>query len=170
MNIYSNNHIAQMLADYVGGAEFVEQTATKLAQIESGEIKLINGSGLGVDNRISPRAVCSMYLALENKLEGSPINLGDLFPVAGVDNKGTIEYRSLPNGVLMKTGTLAQVSALAGVIPTVDRGQVCFAIINQGGAIESLRSQQDKLMQELANHWQLNPVVTMPKNPLSTSL
>jgi D-alanyl-D-alanine carboxypeptidase/D-alanyl-D-alanine-endopeptidase (penicillin-binding protein 4) len=170
MNIYSNNHIAQMVADYVGGAKFVQETATKLANIPLAEIQLVNGSGLSVDNRISPRAVCSAYLALQGKLESTPLNIADLFPVAGIDQQGTIKDRHIPNGVAIKTGTLAQVSALAGVIPTADRGPICFAIINRGGAIGRFRVEQDELLQHLAQHWQLNPAVTTPKNSISETL
>ena len=170
MNIYSNNHIAQMVANYIGGTQFVRETVTKLANISQTEIQLVNGSGLSVDNRISPRAVCSIYLALQGKLESTPLNIADLFPVAGIDQKGTIKERDIPDGVAIKTGTLAQVSALAGVIPTADRGPICFAIINQGGSIERFRSEQDELVQHLAQHWQLNPAVTKPKNSLSETL
>lgn len=170
MNIYSNNYIAQKVADYIGGAPVVRETVIKLAEINPTEIQLINGSGLGVDNRISPRAACAMYLALQNKLETMSLNIGDLFPVAGIDKEGTIKERHLPDGVAMKTGTLAQVSALAGIIPTQERGSVCFAIINHGGNIESFRSQQDQFIQKLASHWQLIPMATKPKQIIAKKL
>ena len=48
-------------------------------------------------------------------------------------------------------------SALAGIIPTQERGPVWFTIINHGGNIEKLRAEQDKLLQRLAQHWQLMP-------------
>ena len=38
----------------------------------------------------------------------------------------------MPTATVMKTGTLNDVSALAGVMPTRDRGLVWFAIINRG--------------------------------------
>ncbi len=43
--------------------------------------------------------------------------------------------RSIALGTTIKTGTLNTVSALAGVIPARDRGQVWFAIINHGNDI-----------------------------------
>ncbi|MBE9167575.1 D-alanyl-D-alanine carboxypeptidase [Pleurocapsales cyanobacterium LEGE 06147] len=167
MNIYSNNEIAQMLADAVGGAKDVARYAAKAAKVPAVEIQLVNGSGLGVDNRISPRAVCRMLMAIEESLQSQSLSVGDLFPVAGRDTLGTLQNRQIPSGVAVKTGTLAQVSALAGVIESGDpalrvlphRGQICFAIINSGSQIEYFRQQQDLLLYRLALHWQLTPAI-----------
>lgn len=169
MNVYSNNVMAEMLAQLLGGPTKVMEIAVKFAGVTPGEIQLINGSGLGVDNRISPRAVCQMLSALNDKLAAGPIKLADLFPVAGRDKHGTMQWRDLPDGVMIKTGTLAQVSALAGLIPTQERGNVCFAITNFGSSnIEGLRHEQDEVLQALAAHWRLLPDNTrgsMPEKP-----
>ncbi|MGB3693238.1 MAG: D-alanyl-D-alanine carboxypeptidase [Spirulinaceae cyanobacterium] len=159
MNIYSNNAMAEVLAESVGGAEEVAQLAAELANVPQKEIQLINGSGLGVDNRISPRAVCAMLLAIEEKLEPQPLTIFDLFPVAGRDKLGTVIGREIPTGTAFKTGTLNQVSALAGIFPTRDRGMVAFAIINNGniGPI-AFRDQQDWLLQKLAQNWGTAPI------------
>jgi len=55
MNIYSNNEMAEMLAQSLGSA--VRTTASCHCRWGASEIQLVNGSGLGVENRISPRAV-----------------------------------------------------------------------------------------------------------------
>ncbi|MBL1210078.1 D-alanyl-D-alanine carboxypeptidase [Geminocystis sp. GBBB08] len=159
MNVYSNNKIAESLAQQIGGGTKVADIATKLANIPKEEILLHNGSGLGVDNRISPRAVCRMLMSLESQLEGSDINIGDLFPVAGVDKKGTVEYRNIPYGIPTKTGTLSVVSALAGVISTAERNHVYFAVINYGSDIEDLRRKQDILLRNLEQHWTFKPLL-----------
>jgi serine-type D-Ala-D-Ala carboxypeptidase/endopeptidase (penicillin-binding protein 4) len=89
------------------------------------------------------------------------VKLADLFPVGGRDTKGTMQWRAIPAGVMIKTGTLARVSALAGVIPTKERGQVWFAIMNSGSSdIERFRNQQDQVLQSLARHWELVPEAT----------
>ena len=155
MNVYSNNYIAESLAQKIGGGKKVAQIASEVAQVPESEVLLINGSGLGVDNRISPRAASRMFMALDDMLAGSDINVGDLFPVAGVDVTGTIEERSIPSGIAGKTGTLAVVSALSGTIATQERERVYFAIINYGNGIPTMRRNQDILLQDLANHWQL---------------
>jgi serine-type D-Ala-D-Ala carboxypeptidase/endopeptidase (penicillin-binding protein 4) len=102
-----------------------------------------------------------MLIALERKLESQPVKVVDLFPVAGRDRNGTMQWRAIPSGVAIKTGTLDRVSALAGVIPTKERGLVWFAIINYGDNIEKLRGEQDRLLQRLANHWQIPPATAI---------
>ncbi|NES84121.1 MAG: D-alanyl-D-alanine carboxypeptidase [Moorea sp. SIO2B7] len=164
MNIYSNNDLSEMLAQSVGGAKVVAQMAAKAAKVPQGEIQLINGSGLGVNNRISPRAACGILMAIERRLKSKSLNLADFFPVAGRDFQGTMLNRNIPSGVVLKTGTLNQVSALAGVIPTRDRGSVWFAIINYGNGIEYFRAQQDQLLQRLSQHWELTPISTTATN------
>jgi serine-type D-Ala-D-Ala carboxypeptidase/endopeptidase (penicillin-binding protein 4) len=158
MNIYSNNEMAEMFSKSLGGGTVVAQQSAWLAAVSPDEIQLVNGSGLGQENRISPRAVCAIFTAMEDELQrwkspsGSPYTIADVFPVSGLD-QGTLENRVIPSTAVVKTGTLADVSALAGVLPTRDRGLVWFAIINRGDDIDGLRSEQDQTLQALANRW-----------------
>jgi serine-type D-Ala-D-Ala carboxypeptidase/endopeptidase (penicillin-binding protein 4) len=157
MNIYSNNEMAQMLADLLGGATEVAKMSAEIANFPLSEIQLNNGSGLGEENRISPHAVCQMLIAI-NKLLQNSLSISDLFPTAGKDVVGTVRDRSLPPGTTIKTGTLDNVSALAGVIPTSDyRGQIYFSIINYGRQVEYFRQQQDQLLNELVLAGQIVP-------------
>ncbi|BAZ44179.1 peptidase S13, D-Ala-D-Ala carboxypeptidase C [Chondrocystis sp. NIES-4102] len=157
MNIYSNNKMAQMLADLLGGAEEVAKTSALSANFPIREIQLVNGSGLGEDNRISPYAVCQMLMAIEKSLEQDSLNLSDLFPTAGKDVVGTLKDRALPVGTTIKTGTLDNVSALAGVMRDRRGGQVYFTIINYGRQVDYFRQQQDKLLNELVAKLELIP-------------
>ena len=157
MNIYSNNKMAQMLADLADGASQIAQTSAKIAQFPLAEIQLINGSGLGEENRISPRAVCQMLMVIDRLLQEDELNAGDLFPTAGRDIVGTVKGRGFPLGTAVKTGTLDYVSALGGVISTGDRGRVYFTVINYGRPVKYFRQQQDKLLNELVQTWQLQP-------------
>ncbi len=163
MNIYSNNVMSEMIADSVGGAAVVSEMAAKAAKVDPQEVQLINGSGLGVENRISPQASVGMLMAIEEKLKDNPLSVADLFPMGGRDTTGTVQWRNLPDGVAVKTGTLAQVSALAGVIPTKERGPVWFAIINHGSNVDRFRVEQDRFLQKLATHWNLTPVISPVK-------
>jgi serine-type D-Ala-D-Ala carboxypeptidase/endopeptidase (penicillin-binding protein 4) len=169
MNIYSNNEIAQILADSVGGPEQVMKIVSTTAKFPPAEIQLINGSGLGVENRLSPRAVCQIFRTLHQTLQPANLNLSDVFPVAGAEYIGTLKERHLPVGTTIKTGTLNEVSALGGVLPTRDRGLVWFVIINKGSQIAKLRQQQDLLLQSLVKEWgQVTPtplVVTKHNRP-----
>jgi D-alanyl-D-alanine carboxypeptidase/D-alanyl-D-alanine-endopeptidase (penicillin-binding protein 4) len=162
MNIYSNNDMAEMFAQSVGGATVVAQTASRLAHISASEIQLKNGSGLAIENRLSPRAVTQLFMTLEDKLKAVNLSLSDLFPVMGRDRQGTLQWRNMPQGLTVKTGTLNQVSALTGMIPTQERGIVWFTIINSGSNFDRLRAEQDKLLQRLAQHWQILPTNLNP--------
>ncbi|MGB5633280.1 MAG: D-alanyl-D-alanine carboxypeptidase [Waterburya sp.] len=157
MNIYSNNQMAQMLADLVGGADQVAQVSAEIAGFAITEIELVNGSGLGEENRISPRAVCQMLMAIDRLLKSHSFSTADLFPTAGRDIVGTVQDRGLPKSTTIKTGTLDNVSALAGVIPTSDRGNVYFSIINYGYQVKYFRQRQDILLNELVLTWQIMP-------------
>jgi D-alanyl-D-alanine carboxypeptidase/D-alanyl-D-alanine-endopeptidase (penicillin-binding protein 4) len=165
MNLFSNNMMSEALAQLVGGHEAVREIVMRSARISTSEIQLVNGSGLSVENRISPRGVCRIFQALERKLATQRRSVTELFPVGGRDRDGTMQFREIPYGIALKTGTLAQVSALAGMIPTKERGPVWFAIINSGSDIERFRQQQDRLLQQLATHWELVP--TSPNSPIS---
>jgi D-alanyl-D-alanine carboxypeptidase/D-alanyl-D-alanine-endopeptidase (penicillin-binding protein 4) len=166
MNVFSNNDIAEMLAEAVGGAAVVQANAAKLAMFPESEIQLINGSGLGQENRISPRAVCAMFMTLQREAAAHKLTLADLFPTAGFDNRGTMHSRHLPAATVMKTGTLNTVSALAGVVPTGDRGLVWFAIINRGPSVPTFRVEQDKLVQNLVKQLQVATAIPPTLTPL----
>jgi len=164
MNIYSDNDLAQMLADAVGGAKVVQQQTAWAAGVPPSEIQLINGSGLGEENRISPRAVCAMLQAIQRYLQPTNLTVADLFPVSGRD-RGTLEHRHLPLGTVAKTGTLDHVIALAGAIPTRDRGLVWFAIVNRGSDWDGLRNEQDLFLQKLVKDWGIAPTLPLAITP-----
>jgi D-alanyl-D-alanine carboxypeptidase/D-alanyl-D-alanine-endopeptidase (penicillin-binding protein 4) len=149
-----------MLAKSVGGAQVTSQLAAKMAGVPVAEIHMVNGSGLGVENRISPRAACAMLMAVENFLQPYQLSVADIFPVSGRDQRGTMLARNIPLGSAVKTGTLNSVSALAGVMPTRDRGRVWFVIINRGGPVGVFRAQQDQLLGQLSKQWGTLPTLT----------
>lgn len=153
LNVHSQNEMSQLLADHLGGPQAVIQKATTAAQISPDELLLVNGSGLGTDNRISAHAVCAMLAAIERYLHPLNLTIADIFPASGFDRDGTMEDRDMPAGAVIKTGTLNTVSALAGVVPTRDRGLVWFAIINRGTDILELRQQQDLLLHAIQKEW-----------------
>jgi len=166
MNVYSNNPMAEILANQLGGAKQVAKISAAAAKVPVSEVQLVNGSGLGVANRISPRSAAAMLVALQIRLQtqssqvtDSFLTLTDLLPEAGIEF-GTLIDRRLPAHTVVKTGTLNQVSALSGTLPTKDQGLVWFAIINGGTNIEAFRVEQDRLLQRLSN--QFGPMPTAP--------
>lgn len=148
LNVESDNDLAEILAKMLGGAKKVQQIAAWSAGFPQSEIQLINGSGLGEENRISPRAAAAMLMAIQRYLQNYQWNLADLFPVSGRD-KGTLEDRNIPKGAVVKTGTLYDTIALAGVLPTKKYGLVWFTLINRGPNWERLREEQDKFLQQV---------------------
>lgn len=171
LNVHSQNEMSQLLADNLGGARAVIEKAATAAKISPDELLLINGSGLGTENRISPHAACAMFAAIEKTIHPLNFSIADFFPASGVDRNGTLEERSIPKHSVIKTGTLNQVSALAGLFPTRDRGLVCFAIINRGTDILELRQQQDLLLQALQKEWgeDTDATVILPTPRLKTT-
>ncbi|MFQ4136390.1 D-alanyl-D-alanine carboxypeptidase [Nodosilinea sp. PGN35] len=152
MNIYSNNVMSQLVADLAGGAGPVMAKATAAAELPAGEISLVNGSGLGVENQMSARAAVAMTTAIQRELNAQGFSVADVLPVSGED-VGTLIDRRIPPTAAVKTGSLATVSALAGMVPTAEKGPVWFAIINKGWDIPDLRVQQDQLLQAIQAHW-----------------
>lgn len=152
MNIYSNNVMADQLADWAGGIDQVMATVAAEANLPPGELQLVNGSGLGMENQMSARVAVALMAALQTELATAGYSIADVLPVAGVD-VGTLTDRQIPATAAVKTGTLNTVSALAGVLPTADQGPVWFAIINSGWAIGDFRDQQDILLAALQDYW-----------------
>jgi len=161
MNVESKNNLADRLAENLGGAKVVQRKAAWSAGVSEAEIQLINGSGLGEENQISPRAVTAMLVAIQRYLQSSEWVIADLFPVSGYDT-GTLrdQSRNIPQGAVVKTGTLDDVIALAGVFPTQEKGLVWFTMVNRSPYWEETRPEQDKFLQELVNKW---GVVTSPR-------
>jgi len=153
MNIFSNNEMAETLALQMGGGKQVAAIAANASGIPLAEIQLINGSGLGQANQISPRATVAILMAVHNRAQIEGLSLADLFPSGGC-NCGTIDGRKMPKGAIVKTGTLSDVSALAGIVQTQKYGAVWFAIVNRGdGNIDDFHRSQDRVLQTLAAKW-----------------
>jgi serine-type D-Ala-D-Ala carboxypeptidase/endopeptidase (penicillin-binding protein 4) len=160
MNLYSNNLMADMLANAVGGAERVADKAAEIVGISSEEIKLFNGSGLSEQNLISPRVACGLFMAIQETLKPYKMNISDIFYISGIDTGILTERKNLPPLLILKSGTLDNVSALGGAIPTKNKGIVWFTIMNGGDNVPEFRKQQEMLLQKLLNEW--GTVETLP--------
>ena len=148
MNRYSNNAMAEMIATSIGGASAVQQKAIALTGVPATEIHLVNGSGLAVENRMTPRAVCSIFLAIDQLLKPQGMGIADIFNVVGKD-EGVLEYRALPQQAVLKSGTLNTVSALAGTLTTQKAGRIWFAVLDNDGNVGTFRSHQEALLATL---------------------
>jgi len=157
MNVYSNNKMSDLIARSLGGGQTIANIAAQSAGVSVEEIQLINGSGLGLENRISPRAAVKILQAMQQKLAKNGGTLAEILPVV---QEGTVRDRAMPKGIPVKTGSLWKVSALAGVIPTNQHGYVYFAIINHDGNLDTFRNFQDQLLKNLDQTWNLKPLAT----------
>ncbi|MBF2064236.1 MAG: D-alanyl-D-alanine carboxypeptidase [Calothrix sp. C42_A2020_038] len=152
MNNYSNNAMADMIAEAIGGAQVVSQKAAEAAEVPQNEIYLINGSGLTYENKISPRAAVGMFRAIEKHLQQYNMTVADVFTIAGQD-KGVLEQRKIPKFAVVKSGSLDTVSALAGALPTQNHGTVWFAIMNKSGDLVKYRKEQDIFLSKKTSEW-----------------
>lgn len=152
MNIYSNNPMAEQIANITGGPAAVVRKAEEVAGVVPGELTLVNGSGLGEENQMSARAVVAMLQEIQDILRSQNLTISDIFPVAGADG-GTVIDRGLPQNAVVKTGSLAVVSALAGALPTQEKGIVWFSLINYGSGLDALRARQDQVLKALEQQW-----------------
>jgi len=156
MNIYSNNIMAELLADLLGGAPALEEKTVALTGVEPDEVQFINGSGLGRENQTSPRTSCRMLDVIGQKLEPFNLGLKDVLPIVPGD-RGTLEDRRLPSGLIGKTGTLSDVSNLAGMLPVagqpvmyLDQPEaICFAVQNRGADLNYFYDQQEVVVGDL---------------------
>jgi serine-type D-Ala-D-Ala carboxypeptidase/endopeptidase (penicillin-binding protein 4) len=156
MNQYSNNPMAEILAESIGGAKVVEQKVIEATGTPAAEIRLINGSGLGEDNRMSPRTVCAMFRAIERLLQPVKMTVGDVFTIVGQD-EGILHERKIPALSVVKSGSLNAVSTLAGALPTQQQGTVWFVIMNGGDNLEGFRADQEALLRTFSNQWGAAP-------------
>jgi serine-type D-Ala-D-Ala carboxypeptidase/endopeptidase (penicillin-binding protein 4) len=153
MNVYSNNVIAEGLTEQMGGPGVIQAIALQTKRIAPAEVLIKNGSGLGQDNRLSPRAVVGLLQGIAVEIQPHGLTLADFFPVAGQD-RGTFERRMMPKATVAKTGTLWNTSGLAGVMTTKRYGPVWFAVMNQGDDYtDGFRKAQDQLLQSFVQHW-----------------
>jgi serine-type D-Ala-D-Ala carboxypeptidase/endopeptidase (penicillin-binding protein 4) len=153
MNVYSSNRIAEALTERLGGAAVLQKIALETGRIAPQEIVLKNGSGLGQDNKLSPRAVVGLFQAVQAELQQHQLSLGDVFPVMGQD-RGTVKERKMPAATTVKTGTLWNTSGIAGVLQTQQYGSVWFAVMNSGNDFtDGFRKEQDGFLKRLAQYW-----------------
>ncbi|MDB9515920.1 D-alanyl-D-alanine carboxypeptidase [Roseofilum reptotaenium CS-1145] len=152
MNQYSNNPMAEMFAGMVGSAGTVAQKAATLSGVPPAEIKLINGSGLGEENQMSPRAAIGLFLGIQKLLQPHQMTIGDVVAIVGED-EGILTSRPLPKFAVLKSGSLYAVSTLGGALPTAQNGVVWFAMFNGGSYYEDFREEQEAFLNKLVRQW-----------------
>ncbi len=145
-------------ASFAGASAALEQVLARTG-LAAGAVVLADGSGLSRLSRISPDGVTGL---LSRAASGEDPRLAPLLgalPVAGFHGTLANRYRAGDDGapaagaVRAKTGTLDGVSALAGVVRTVDGRLLAFDLTADGvplGANRGAEAALDRLAAALA--------------------
>ena len=159
MNGPSDNFIAETLIKALGmsfggagstaaGAAVVRSTVAELGL----RTVAVDGSGLSRANRTSPRAVVALLTAMTESDVFEPFAAS--LPIAG--RSGTLATRmrgtAARDACRAKTGTLSNVSALAGYCETRDGGRVAFAFLMNRVWPTGARAVQDRMASILARY------------------
>jgi serine-type D-Ala-D-Ala carboxypeptidase/endopeptidase (penicillin-binding protein 4) len=168
----SDNFIAELLLKLLGarfagagssagGAAVVRATIARLGIHPT----IADGSGLSRADRTSPRQVVALLAALRGNA-----SLRAALPVAG--RTGTLAKRmrhtTAQDACDAKTGTLSNVSALAGYCTAANGHLLAFALIENGVSTFRAKAAEDRLVVALARSRPAGapPVVTQP--PVTT--
>ena len=159
MNVPSDNFIAETLIKVLGarsglggttaaGAGVVRANAARLGI----RTTVVDGSGLSRFNRTSPKAIVALLTAMDEGELAVPFEAS--LPVAG--RTGTLYDRmrgtAARDACRAKTGTLSNVSALAGYCDTRGGGRVAFAFLMNSVYPWTARRIQDRMTAALARY------------------
>lgn len=159
-NKYSSNFMAETIARVMGaelrgegsteaGMDVVRTYLERLG-ISPTDYVLVNGSGLTRDARMTPSVITRVLRALSVDPRIGPEFITSL-AIAGVD--GTMERRlaELPGRVRAKTGTLSDVSALAGYLRADDGAMYAFTFFANAveGDSDRVKSLEDQMLRAL---------------------
>lgn len=160
MNIDSNNFVAEMIFQALGGVASFENFMSDQYNLDMGHIHFYTGSGLPYfenniryDNYSTCSVVLNLISSLKDEIENQSRELEDVIAVPGSD-AGTFRNRVFPmefkNAFVAKTGTLAHTSTLAGALST-RTGFSFFGIFNQTSDIKSAKVVQNSMVSSIMN-------------------
>ena len=121
-------------ASYAAGADAVRGILKNKAGIDLGSALLADGSGLSAHNLITAKQMLQVldYMAQHD----DQLQLIGLLPVAGMSgtlgSRGSVQNPPLVKNVTAKTGTLQNVSNLAGFITTASGKRKAFVLMTNG--------------------------------------
>jgi D-alanyl-D-alanine carboxypeptidase/D-alanyl-D-alanine-endopeptidase (penicillin-binding protein 4) len=158
-NVPSNNYLAETLIKALGvrlrseGSTAAGAEAVREAMAEIGvQTRVVDGSGLSRLDRTSPRSVVTLLTRMARDPAGEA--LAASLPVAG--RTGTLVHRmrgtAAQGRCQAKTGTLHDVSALAGYCTTTTGSHVAFAFLMNYTSYVSARRVQDRMTAALARY------------------
>lgn len=160
VNKDSDNYLAEILFKMIGAnygdyndnapaSRFVIDSIMKSDMIECTDCKINDGSGLSRRNLVTVESMIGILNSATKKHFYE--NFRNSMSVASID--GTLKKRfkstTAENNLKAKTGTLRNVSALAGYVNTIDDGELVFAFVFNGpnvGAYKLIENDLGKLL------------------------
>lgn len=116
---------------FTGGGAVVERFATSVLGATPDGVRVLDGSGLSPGNRVTAGLLVELVAwAAEGRFADA---FSGTLPVAGTRELNRRMARTAAAGNLRaKTGTIQGVSALSGVVETLDGERVAFSVIGNG--------------------------------------
>jgi D-alanyl-D-alanine carboxypeptidase/D-alanyl-D-alanine-endopeptidase (penicillin-binding protein 4) len=159
VNTDSDNFTAELVLKAIGrdalgrgtsaaGAAVV-RSHLRAAGIPLAGVRIVDGSGLSRENRVTARELAALLVAIWDDPRLRPL-VRDSLAVAGMTGtlEHRLEYRPARGRVRAKTGTTAIASALSGYVGT----RFAFVVVQNGSPVASwsARAAQDRFVTSLA--------------------
>jgi D-alanyl-D-alanine carboxypeptidase/D-alanyl-D-alanine-endopeptidase (penicillin-binding protein 4) len=159
MDLSSDNFIAELLLKEIGaeagsggttsGGAAVVLHDLGAAGIRLAGVRIVDGSGLSVDDRLTARALAALLLVIWQDAQLRKTVWSSL-PVAGVSGtlQDRMQRRPARGAVRAKTGTTDIATALSGYV----RDRFAFAVLENGNPVSwwASRKAQDRFASSLA--------------------
>jgi PBP4 family serine-type D-alanyl-D-alanine carboxypeptidase len=159
MDRQSDNFTAEMLLKQLGAMQGTGGTsaagaavvvdALRQAAIPLTGVRIVDGSGLSLDDRITVRTLAALLVGAWNDPSMRAVLWGAL-PVAGISGTLRNRLQSAParGAVRAKTGTTNEASALSGYV----RSRYAFAVLENGSPVAywSAHKAEDRFVTALA--------------------
>jgi D-alanyl-D-alanine carboxypeptidase/D-alanyl-D-alanine-endopeptidase (penicillin-binding protein 4) len=159
MDRQSDNFTAEMLLKQLGAMQGTGGTSTagaavvvdalRQAAIPLTGVRIVDGSGLSLDDRITVRTLAALLVGAWNDPSMRAVLWGAL-PVAGISGTLRNRLQSAParGAVRAKTGTTNEASALSGYV----RSRYAFAVLENGSPVAywSAHKAEDRFVTALA--------------------
>jgi len=156
-NVPSDNFAAEMLLKGLGARFGAAGSTPAGADVVRGELaalgvhpRIVDGSGLSRQNRTTPRQVVRLLERMHNQPVARAFETS--LPVAGRTGTISRRMRGTPaqDRCRAKTGTLSDVSALAGVCRTASGREIAFAFLMNRAGLFTARRVQDRMAAAIA--------------------
>jgi serine-type D-Ala-D-Ala carboxypeptidase/endopeptidase (penicillin-binding protein 4) len=159
MNVPSDNYIAEILIKSIGSQFGGEGSTTAGGRVMRETLSqfgispaIADGSGLSRENRTSPREVVKLLTGMAETEHAEAFDAS----LAVIGRSGTLAYRmrgtAAQDDCHAKTGTLRDVSTLAGYCTTTGGNRVAFAFMMNRVYPAGARTLQDRMVSTLARY------------------